>query len=319
LTGSFTGMLIVRALFGISEGPFAPAASKAVALWFTDREVGRANGIQLASINIGAAVAPLIVSPLVTCWGWRSVFLVLFLPGLLLAAAVSIVFARPSKGAARQASDPAPGEVVLSVRQVLKTPAVLWCAATLFFGNMAGWGLMNWLPTYLLQARGFSVARMGIFASLPFLAGAVGYCLGGYLSDRYFKQRRKIPVVGGLIFGAVMTFLAARAPSGEWAVLLLAAAFLFLFVSSASLFTLPLVIVPREAVGASFGVVNTAGQVAAFLSPLVVGMALERTQDNFVVVFYGIVAVFGIAALAGNRIEQVAVGGRARRPSQGGE
>lgn len=317
---SLTSLLVIRALFGLSEGPFPPAASKAIAMWFSEREVGRANGIQLASINIGAAVAPLIVAPLVIYWGWRVVFYVLFVPGLVLAAVVYIVLG--AAGTAPKTAESKNAEVDNAGSEnrgpgiigVLKTPAVLWCALTLFFGNMAGWGLMNWLPTYLLKARGFSVSKMGLFASLPFLAGAVGFYLGGYISDKYFKDKRQVPVVGGLVLGAGMTFLAASAPTGEWAVGFLVLAFLFLFVSSAGTFTLPLVLVPRAAVGAAFGAVNTAGQIAAFLSPLAVGFALKLTHDNFTTILYGIVAIFGAATLAATQIRQPQVDGMTRQP-----
>jgi sugar phosphate permease len=79
--------------------------------------------------------------------------------------------------------------------------AVRWCAVTIFLWSIAAWGLMNWLPTYLLQARGFSLSKMGLLGSLPYLAGALGYYLGGHFSDCYFTHRRQIPIVVGLLGG----------------------------------------------------------------------------------------------------------------------
>src|SRR5579862_7959038 len=105
LTGfarSWTELLGIRLLFGLSEGPFPPTASKTVALWFPQHQIGRANGLQLAAVNIGAALAPLFVAPLVIHWGWRAVFYSLLVPGLALALVVRFV-ARDSS--ARQHSN----------------------------------------------------------------------------------------------------------------------------------------------------------------------------------------------------------------------
>lgn len=181
-------------------------------------------------------------------------------------------------------------------------PAVKWCAVTIFLWSIAAWGLMNWLPTYLLQARGFSLSKMGLLGSLPYLAGALGYYLGGHFSDCYFTTRRQIPIVTGLLAGGITTYLAAVAPTGEWAVAALILSFLFVFIAAGGIFTMPLVMVPRRAVGAAFGFINTAAQLAAFLSPLAVGFVLGATHGDFTKILYGFVGFFVVAAVAALKI-----------------
>jgi sugar phosphate permease len=303
MANSLSVLLAIRVLFGLSEGSFPPSASKAIALWFPQDEVGRANGFQLAAVQIGAAVAPLCVSWIIAHWGWRAVFYSLLVPGLVLALLVW-TFIKDT---------PAPIEhkphvmehVATPIREVLEMRAVRWCAVTIFFWSIAAWGLMNWLPTYLLQARGFSLSRMGLLGSLPYLAGAVGYYLGGHSSD-YFSSRRQVPIVIGLVLGGATTYLAAVAPTGEWAIVALILSFLFVFISAGGIFTMPLVIVPRQAVGAAFGFINTAAQVAAFLSPLAVGYALSATHSDFTKVLYGFVGFFVVAAVAALKIRSPA-------------
>lgn len=297
LTGVATSLavlIVIRVLFGIAEGPYPSAASKAVATWFPREQLGRANGVQLASVNIGAAIAPLLVAPWVLLWGWRSVFYFLIVPGLVLTVAASRIL--KDESVERLASERKPTESTLRFVQSLKAPGLLACAAALFFGNVAGWGLMNWLPTYLLQARGFHVLKTGLYASVPFLAGACGYYLGGLLSDRYFNRKRHIPIAVGFLISSGMTLVAARAQSGELAVAALVIVFLFFFMSLSGLFTLPLVLVPVKQVGGAFGAVNTVGQVAAFLSPLLIGYTLEASGSDFSRVFHLLVGLFFIAS-----------------------
>jgi sugar phosphate permease len=163
---------------------------------------------------------------------------------------------------------------------------------------------MNWLPTYLLGSRGFSVQKMGAYAAVANLAGVAGYMLGGYLCDRYFRNRLKVPIIAGLLISTAFTYLAAIAPDGMYAVVCLVPVFLFSNVVATALSTVPLVIVPKQAVGAAFGLVNTAGQLSGILSPLLVGWILTETHGRFEIVLYGMVVLTAIAVYPAWRIRQ---------------
>jgi len=76
----------------------------------------------------------------------------------------------------------------------------------------------------------------------------------------------------------------------------------------AGLFTLPILLVPKGHVGSAFGFVNTVGQVAAFISPLLVGYTLNATQSNFKLVFHGFVGLFLLGAATSFKIRQPAIG-----------
>lgn len=309
LTGcanALTSLLAIRVLFGMTEGPYPPAASKAVALWFPTREVGLANGIQLASVNIGAAIAPLLMAYLIAQWGWRIVFYSLFAPGVAMALIIWLFIKNPPALTEEQQNGTGSRASIGSFKASLKMPAVFWCCVTLFVGNIGAWGLMNWLPTYLLQARSFDLERTGVFASMPFLAGALGYFLGGHVSDKYFSQKRHLPIASGFLISAGMTYVAAIAPTGELAIAALVIVFLSLFTALGGIFTLPLVFVPSHAVGSTFGLVNTFGQLAALLSPLLIGYVLEATNSDFLVVFMMLVSLFVAASGAATRIRQPA-------------
>jgi len=316
LATSLVTLLSIRALFGICEGAFPAAASKTIVSWFPDREVGRANGVMLMAVQLGALLAPSLVAILVIARGWRAAFYVLLLPGAVLAFIVwrflddsvatgqriSTQELSPDSSAAM---DPklqiAPGA---RISGLLRNPAVRWCFATAFFSNMASWGLMNWLPTYLLEARGFSVAQMGTFMPLLFVGGALGYFLGGQIADRYFRESRRVPVLCGLVLAAGFTFLAASADSGYATIGYLTVAFLCLSAADSGIFTLPLVIVSRSTAGSAFGFVNTAAQGAGFLSPLVTGGILDASGNNFVLMLYCFVGCLALSAVTAARIRQ---------------
>jgi sugar phosphate permease len=329
VTGAVPGlttMLIVRLLFGLGEGPFPSAASKAVSAWFPVAEVGRANGVQLASTAIGAAVAPLFVVTMIVTWGWREVFYALFLPGVVLAAIVwHFIRNTPaesarvtsselldyetgeapdaaSSGPAFQGSETSPTSTRRALAEALRTPSVLWSATCLLFSNVLGWGLLTWLPTYLLRARGFSLEKMGVLTALTAVAFSLALPLGGHICDKYLKRDLRIQIIIGVLGGASMTALAAIASSGELAVVFFMLALLFVGVGNIAMFTLPLIVMPKHAVGSAFGIVNTAGQIAGAVSPLLVGLLLDTTGGDFKIVLLSLAGIAALAAYPASRI-----------------
>jgi MFS family permease len=316
LVSSLTGLLFVRFLFGLGEGPFPSAASKALSIWFPPRELGRANGLQLASTALGAAVAPLFVTTVMKCWGWRAIFYALFVPGFLLALAVFRYVRNSPAESSRltcaelaEYGDTATPQISLkeALSEAMRTPAVLWCAAAFLFANMMNWGLLSWLPTYLLRARAFDVQKMGLFTAVTGLCFSLGLPAGGYLCDRYLRHHLRAQILAGLLGSAAMTGLAASAPTGEWAVACFALAFFCVGICNVAVFTLPLLVVPKHAVGGAFGIVNTAGQVSGVLSPLLIGYVLDVTHDDFRTVLYCLVGLCIVAVYPASRIRQGAM------------
>jgi sugar phosphate permease len=306
-------LLLTRIFFGLGEGPFPPAAYKAMAVWVPRSALGRASGLQQAATAVGATIAPLFVAAAVLRWGWRSSFYLLIVPGFVLAFFMWRYVQNSPQESDRVRRlelvdhglpSAQPPSVRTTLAMTLRIPAVAWCAISFFLANSVAWGLMNWLPTYLLGTRGFSVQKMGFYAAASNLAGVAGYVLGGYLCDRYFRNHLKIPIIAGLLISTTFTYLAAIAPDGVSAVCCLIPVFLFSNVVATALSTIPLVMVPKHAVGAAFGVVNTAGQLSGILSPLLIGWVLTETKGRFEIVLYGMVALTLMAVYPASRIRQ---------------
>jgi len=244
LAQSVGALLLIRVLFGVGEGPFPATAAKAISIWFPSREIGRANGFQLAATALGATVAPLIATTMIEDWGWRYAFVVLLPGGLVLAIlAWRNVRGRPA-GAQRYRHYEG---IQANLQLYLSTPALMWCACCLFLFNVVAWGLMNWLPTYLLQARGLQVREMGAVIAVTNLAAGIGYPLGGYLSDRHFANSPRIPILFSLLASAVLIYLAASAASPRSAAVWFILTFLVNGVAGAVIFTTPFMLVRRAA------------------------------------------------------------------------
>ena len=296
LTGAATSigfMLVVRFLFGLGEGVYPAAAFKAVAIWFPAKERATANAVKLASTPLGGALAPLLVVTVMAFGTWRTVFFALLVPGILIALLFWVVV-RDDPATAEGVSSEERAEIggdkqepvakvsaAMGFVAALKERGMLGYFLVLFTFNIGNWGFNGWLPTYLVKVRGFSPSQMGIAASLPFFAATVGCLIGGWVSDRFFSTNRRLPIVAAQLGAALFLYLTYTSVSVFALVTFQTLTGFFLSLFSSTFWALPITTVPKALMGVVTGMINTAGQIAAFVSPILVGYLVDAAGGSF--------------------------------------
>ncbi len=291
LSWSVASLVVFRILVGIGEGGAFPTATRAFTSWLPVRERGFAQGITHSFARLGGAVTPPIVLAIVARYGWREAFYVLGAASLAWTA-VWVASFRDTPGehpwvtGSELAAIGADGQLTRAARGPTPWARIvsrMWLVTVVDF--CYGWSLwvfLTWLPSYLSDARGFTLDRIALMTTLPLLGGVVGDTLGGVISDAIFRRsgnlrlaRRTLLVVGlGGAFAFIMPAIVTGSAIG--AVYLLAAAFFFLELTNAVLWTLPLDIAGRYA-GTAGGIMNTGFGVAGMISPVVFGVLIQRT------------------------------------------
>lgn len=306
LTGAataFVQMGVIRFVFGLGEGVFPACAFKTIAVWFPQRERATANSIMLASNPLGVALSPLIVVAIMATWGWRTVFFCLFVPGLLIAFLFwKFIPNTPAESALVsgeelreiEQEDAALGTPLAKPKfiEVFKEPSIIQYFLVLFTFDIAFWGFTAWLPTYLVKARGFSMVEMGVTASVPFFAGTVGSVVGGWASDRLFQNRRRTAIILTELIAALFLYLTFTAKTVTMLVICQGVAGFFLLAFFATFWALPMNSIPKRMMGVASGLINMAGQLAAFVSPLVMGLIVEASGGS-----YDVALIFLVLAL----------------------
>ncbi|VEA00227.1 glucarate transporter [Salmonella enterica subsp. salamae] len=145
------------------------------------------------------------------------------------------------------------------------------------------WFFLTWFPTYLYQAKGMSILKVGFVASIPAIAGFIGGLLGGVFSDWLLKRgysltvARKLPVICGMLLSCVIVI--ANYTSSEFVVI--AAMSLAFFAKGFG--NLGWCVLsdtsPKEVLGIAGGVFNMCGNMASIVTPLVIGVILANTQS----------------------------------------
>lgn len=282
MASSLTSLMWVRVLFGMSEGVHPPAAFKALSAWFPSRERSRANGLVMSSNTLGPMIAPILFTAVMGAFGWRRAFLVVSIPGFLVAVAVYWYLRnRPAEHPMVSAAELAfigsdsDKQEKIGFRELVKYPA-LWKLFLIYMTwDVTWWGFQAWLPSYLFRVRGFSLGNTGLVTALPFAVGFIGVLLAGYVADRTGKRKAVLLVV--LLGNALFMSLTAVAPNAAAAVILLALTGLFLPSIHGPFWSLPMDMLPPRVMGYASGLINTGGQIAGVGSPVVIGALIEWT------------------------------------------
>jgi predicted MFS family arabinose efflux permease len=180
------------------------------------------------------------------------------------------------------------------------------------WGMMIGFFCLNfviyffttWFPSYLTEARGFSLEKLGTLGLLPGLAAIPAGWLGGYLSDYLFRRgwsltaARKTCLVGGMVTSSVVA-LAAIVPGDMAALVLLSISYAGLAFAGANIWTLPGDVAPTQAHVASIGgIQNFASNIAGIALTTFTGLMVSLTKGSFLVplVVAGVISVIGAAS-----------------------
>jgi len=279
-----TSMGLFRFFFGVGEAGAFPIATRSLSRWMLPTERGFAQGITHAASRLGAALTPALVVMMMIRFGWRAPFFFFGLIGLGWAAVWYWYYrdtpAQHSRinAAERQLIEDSLGVRAAGVRavpwrQILRSPS-LWTLSLMYF--CYGYSIdvyLDWFPKYLNEHRGFNLTQMGIYASLPLLAGAAGDLLGGTMSDRYAKRfgnlkvARRVVALAGFVLAGVFILPATFTHSSTASVLYSCVAVFGLEVTVGVSWAIPLDIAGDYA-GSVASVMNTFGNLGSAVSPV---------------------------------------------------
>jgi sugar phosphate permease len=221
LAWNAASMLVIQVFFGLGEAGAFPIATRSLSRWMRPTERGFAQGVTHAGSRFGGAITPTIVAAgIIPFFGWRAAFYAYGVLGVIWAIAWFAYYRDTPEehrgvnqdereliagGVKRKSAGKVPWGQILSHGN-------LWVLAVMyFFYNYNLNVYQDWFPTYLQQARRMTLAQMGVYASLPLLAGVVGDLAGGWFSDVVLRRTgnvnlaRRWVAIAGFLLSAVAT------------------------------------------------------------------------------------------------------------------
>jgi sugar phosphate permease len=277
------------------EASFVISSVKTVHDWFNVRDRATPMGIINAATTMGQALAPPILTVIMLAFGWRGMFMLIGVPGLMLSVAW-YVFYRDRRDVslddAEQGRLAAPstmgGLAGISFSQWLGLFRLrtVWGMMLGFGGiNYTVWLYMSWMPNYLEAERHLSIAATGTVAMIPFFCGAVGMFLSGVIADSLIRHGMapikgyKTLLVTGLTGSGLCTLLVPHIPGATGAAFCIGMALFFTYLAGNAGWCLVQSVAPSGVVGAVAAIQNFGSFVCASFAPVITGWLLDRTHS----------------------------------------
>jgi ACS family hexuronate transporter-like MFS transporter len=290
----------------MGEGGGFPAATKAVAEWFSTGDRSTAMGMINAGTAVGAVIAPPMIAAVIGFAGWRWVFFVSGALGLAWtlwwlreyhAPAEHPRLSADERATIARSAGPDEGASVSWV-QLLGFRQTWGLVVGKFLSDAAWYFYLFWLPKYLYDVRGFDTKQVGYFAWIPYAAAGVGALAGGWFSSYLLSRGRSLNAARKIALGASAALMpliifVTRSPI-ELTIVLFSIAFFGQQWWSTLVMILPTDLFPRRVVGSVAGLVGFGGAMGGVVFGLIAGRMLDSGLGYGPV--FGTVSTFHVLA-----------------------
>jgi ACS family glucarate transporter-like MFS transporter len=307
-----SSLVVTRALFGAGEAGAFPNMTRMFTTWLPVKERERAQALLWLATRVSGAFTPLLVASLITTISWRRTFELFGIIGVIWAVLFYWWFRdqpseHPSVNAAELALLPPVHETAIAHtgvpwRLIFSSPHV-WLLSIQYMCLAYGWWFyINWLPTYLREARGTGIRMGALLAGLPLLLGGLGCLVSAYFVPRLTRRfgsvsmARRIIAVMGFVGASACIFIFTSVDDPVRAMFVLGMAGFF------NDFVMPAAWASTMDIGGRYagtvsGAMNTMGSLAGASSVLFVGYLLAWTSNNWTLTFYISAAIYLVGAV----------------------
>ncbi len=277
---ALAGLIVMRALVGAAEAAVMPASYRWIRHNVPERHTGAAIGVFACGNKIGTAIGAPVAAWLIVAHDWRWMFVITGLAGLIWlipwALLVENDFPAKSQRAAARAR-----AATVPFRAIMASPVVWGGIIVNFCYSYFVFFCMTWMPSYLVEQRGLSLEKSGLYTFFSFAGIALVAVAAGWAADRIIARggdpvrTRKAFIVAGFA-GATTVLFGAFADGLGAALFWNIASLSFLGLASANNLALTKVtLIPRPAIGLVTGVQHVAAGLSGGLAASLSGWLLH--------------------------------------------
>jgi len=209
IISALTAFMVYRFMLGIAASPTYPAAGKGVASWVQSSLQGRANGVVLASIGLGAALTPLLVSNVMVNWGWRIAIVMSAIPALIVAFSWRKIHA-PQTSITKTNQKDLAADISRDLEKLRSKNFILLSISYTLEGYVA-YIFVTWFYIYLVRQRHFELLSGAWMSSLAWILTIISIPLGGFVADKLAANssirkwsHRVVPMIGLSLSGILI-------------------------------------------------------------------------------------------------------------------
>jgi len=286
-TQSFVQMFAARSAVGIGEAAGNPASHALLSDYFRRGERATALGIYQLGVPLGTLISFLFGSWVATTLGWRMAFVVVGLPGLVLAMLVRFTVRELPRGAADDRPPPSNAEREPWLGQVialLRIPSFRLVAIAGGLQAFGGYAMMMWLLDLSVRMHGTTIQSAAATTAIVLgVGGGIGTLGGGFIVDHFGKKSTAnyfvVPGLAMLLSGPLLF-------AGLWVSPLVGAplmflAFLFLFACMGPFYGMVQMLAPRDSRALAVATFSLSLSIlGAGLGPFLIGAFSDLLQSS---------------------------------------
>jgi MFS transporter, ACS family, solute carrier family 17 (sodium-dependent inorganic phosphate cotransporter), other len=305
---SFAVLFAIRVVLGLGEGVNFPAIHSLTARWMLVSERARSLSLNFSGMYLGTVLALLASPMIIAAFGWPALFYISGALGLVWVLAWMLAAADRPEDSRR--ISPAEIAAITSSRNAearagrvpwskIAREKAVWAIVLAHFCSNFGFNiLLLWLPTYLHHTFGVTVARVGIYSIVPWIATFVVVNSGGWIADAMLLRGASVGATRKLMqscaFGLgalpLLALPAARSPGAAIALITISAAANGLGLAAYGVNHLD--VGPTYA-GVLMGISNTIAAIPGIIGVAITGFIVQAS-GSFAAVFYLIAAIDAI-------------------------
>jgi MFS family permease len=320
LAKNFVQLFAARIGIGVGEATLNPSAYSLISDYFPRDKRARPLSFYNMGVSLGAGIA-MVLGGQIIAWvfsqprlelpiagelfHWQTVFLLIGLPGLLVAVLMITVKEPPRQGKIKLHGTVADE---IPIRDVVR---FLWerrsTYATLFIGmsvvTIIGYGYFSWIPTMFVRTWNWSIAEIAFaYGMVILIVGPLSVNTAGWLADRWYKNGRRAAHMRVTLIGALIlvpaSALAPLMPTPELAIAMLVPATIGGAIPTATAGAALMMIVPNQmraqTTAIYYFVINVLGLT---LGPLLIAVCTDSVFRDELMLRYSIAIVSGCAGL----------------------
>ena len=280
LTRSAGDIVGLRLVLGVAES-IAPLASIAfIRSNFAGKDQGLPTSIYIAGQNVGPALGALVGAILVDKFGWRMMFALTGLGGLIWLPFWLAAVPAGGKRAERHREMPEDDSAAVprwNWNMLVSSRTVWAMSLAILLSSYYWYFVLTWVPSYLIIARGFTTLEMGKVVSTALMTMAVLNIVAGAAVDRLaarmgvFPARLTVAVLGYVGTGAVLLLLVT---DRSWALPILTFSMCATGIGNSNYWAISQHVPPKNMVGRTIGFLNTISVMGGIAAPLITGFIL---------------------------------------------
>jgi predicted MFS family arabinose efflux permease len=255
MASSLTSLIFIRALMGVTEGSFCPTSFATTNDASKPSRRGFNLGLQQSTFPLfGLALGPIVATQLLGVTSWRWIFVIVAIPGLILAVLIAATIREAPTTGAKAAEQRAPLSELFRHRNVPLGMLALLCAMSGIFTISA------MIPNYLVDYLKLSTAQMGFVTSAIGFGGFLGQLVLPGISD---LVGRKLVAILGFVVGALFLYAFMRTGASPGTLFALLFAACFCCFGLLGLITGPIAAeaAPRGLVSSTAGIIIGSGEI----------------------------------------------------------